>query len=96
LKEICSNTCAVQENFVPLLAEIIFKNNKIMISAANALRPGKPLTDEEMKNRVCTCPENPDVNEWGDNSWLPCMSMEMGLDEIRLHCNTCIYCQTKE
>ena len=36
-----------------------------MISAANALRPGKPLTDEEMKNRVCTCPENPDVDEWG-------------------------------
>ena len=31
-----------------------------MISAANALRPGEPLTDEEMKNRVCTCQENPD------------------------------------
>ena len=65
-----------------------------MISAANALRPGKPLTDEEMKNRVCTCPETPDVDEWGDNSWLPCMSM--GPDDIGLHCNTCIYCQTKE
>ena len=95
-EEICSNACIVQEDFVPLLAEInLKKNDKIMISAANALRPGEPLTDEEMKNRVCTCPENPDVDEWGDNSWLPCMSIEMGLYDIGLRCNTCIYCQPK-
>jgi len=52
------------------------------MSAIDALRPGKPLTDEEMKNRVCVCPENPDVDEWGTDSWLPCMSMEMGLEDI--------------
>ena len=66
------------------------------MSARDALRPGKPLTDEEMKNRVCVCPENPDADEWGDNSWLPCMSMEMGLEDIGLHCNTCIYCQPRK
>lgn len=66
------------------------------MSAIDALRPGKPLTDEEMKNRVCVCPENPDVDEWGTDSWLPCMSMEMGLEDIGLHCNTCIYCQPRK
>ena len=38
----------------------------------------------------CTCPENPDVNEFGDNSWLPCMSFEPDCD---LCCKDCIYCQ---
>ena len=56
----------------------------------------KELTDEEMQNTVCTCPENPNVDEYGDNSWLPCMSPINGmLDYPELHCNICIYCQSK-
>lgn len=53
---------------------------------------GYDRTEEEMKGRVCTCPENPEVDEFGDNSWLPCMSM---CEHIEIRCDNCLYCQKK-
>ena len=53
---------------------------------------GYDRTEEEMKGRVCTCPENPEANEWGDDSWLPCMSM---CEHIEITCKNCLYYQKK-
>ena len=62
-----------------------------MTSWKNALRDVE-ITEEEMKNNrhICTCNENPNVNEFGDNSWLPCMSWE---SDCNLECKQCIYCK---
>lgn len=53
---------------------------------------------ETIDNTTRTCPENPDVDEFGDNSWLPCTNMMNGtLDYPELICKKCIYCkQTNE
>lgn len=57
----------------------------------NAVR-SVPISQEiiDARKTRCTCPENPDVNEYGDNSWLPCMSYEPDCD---LACKDCIYCE---
>lgn len=52
------------------------------------------LTDEEMKGRVCSCPETGNPDEYGDGSSLPCM--EHTLEEITLKCSKCIYCIKRE
>lgn len=58
---------------------------------------GYDRTEKEMEGRVCTCPENPEADEWGDNSWLPCMSPANGmLDYPCICCKNCMYCQKKE
>lgn len=57
---------------------------------------GYDRTEEEMEGRVCTCPENPDADEWGDNSWLPCMSPINGFDgHATITCKNCLYCQKR-
>lgn len=53
---------------------------------------GYERTDEDMKNRHCTCSENPNVDWTGENSWLPCMDDANGLIGPEIHCNNCIYC----
>lgn len=60
----------------------------------NAFRQTE-LSEKEMQDRTCTCPENPNADKWGDNSWLPCMSPANGVFGPELHCNNCIYCQIK-
>jgi hypothetical protein len=55
---------------------------------------GYERTEEEMVGRHCTCPENPNVDEWGDNSWLPCMAMDNGMfGNPEIICRNCMYCQ---
>lgn len=51
-----------------------------------------PIPQEiiDARKTRCTCPENPNVNEYGDNSWLPCMSFE---PDCNLVCKDCIYCE---
>lgn len=57
---------------------------------------GYDRTEQEMEGRVCTCPENPEVDVWGDNSWLPCMSPINGMcGHIAVRCCNCLYCQKK-
>lgn len=59
----------------------------------NSCYIGYNRTDEEMENRVCSCPETGSPNEFGDGSSLPCMSDFnglMGYPEIT--CRNCIYC----
>lgn len=58
----------------------------------NAVRDVE-LTEEQMKDRVCSCPENPEVGIYGEDSWLPCMSFAPDLD---LSCKACIFCTPKE
>lgn len=53
----------------------------------NALR-AKELSDEEMANTTCTCPENPDLDEFCSNSYKPCLSWE---PDNTLECKKCIY-----
>lgn len=57
----------------------------------NALRL-TPISQEDMDNKKhrCTCYENPDVDEHGDNSWLPCMSHE---PDCNITCRQCIFCE---
>lgn len=54
---------------------------------------GYERTKEEMKGKHCVCPENPNVDEFGDNSWLPCMSPANGAFGPEIHCSNCIYLQ---
>ncbi len=53
---------------------------------------GYERSEEEMKDRCCACPENPDVDPLGDTSWLPCMSPANGFFGPEIHCANCIYC----
>lgn len=59
------------------------------MSWSDALRSIE-IPEENMSGRCCVCPENPNVDEYGDNSWLPCMGFE---PDNNLSCNRCIYCQ---
>lgn len=45
------------------------------------------LTEEELKDRVCFCPETGNPNEFSDGSSLPCKQMDSDLP-----CSKCIYC----
>lgn len=54
----------------------------------NALRDIE-LTKEEMKGRVCSCPEAGNPDEFGDGSSLPCMDWS---PDVNLPCSKCIYC----
>jgi len=57
---------------------------------------GYDRSEEEMKGRVCTCPETGNPDEVGDGSSLPCMSPINGmLGHIDLHCSNCSYCQPR-
>ena len=57
---------------------------------------GYDRTDEEMKDRHCTCPETGTPDEYGDGSSLPCMSDMNGLGGFPdLCCRNCIYCTKK-
>lgn len=58
---------------------------------------GYDRTEDEMEGRRCTCPENPDVDEFGDNSWLPCMHDMNGLCGYPfVRCRNCAYCEKIE
>lgn len=57
-----------------------------------ALR-NEELTQEEMKGRVCSCPETGNPDEFGDGSSLPCMGMEL---DNELRCCKCIYCVERD
>ena len=62
----------------------------------NSCYIGRNRTNEEMENRVCSCPETGNPNEFGDGSSLPCMSDFnglMGYPEIT--CRNSIYCIEK-
>lgn len=65
---------------------------------SNYLNVFRSIELETTDNTVCTCPENPDVNEFGDNSWLPCMEdMYNGtLNYPELTCKKCVYCNVIE
>ena len=60
----------------------------------NAVRP-VPIPQKFIDERKirCTCPENDNPGEFGENSNLPCMSWEPDCD---LECKNCIYCAVKE
>lgn len=54
---------------------------------------GYDRTEEEMKDRVCTCPETGNPDEFGDGSSLPCMSEMNGMfGYTEIHCSNCAYC----
>lgn len=61
------------------------------MSWRNALRI-KPIPQEiiDARKTRCTCPENDNPGEFGENSNLPCMSFEHDCD---LACKDCIYCE---
>ena len=62
----------------------------------NSCYIGRNRTDEEMENRVCSCPETGNPNEFGDGSSLPCMSDFNGLIGYpEITCRNCIYCIEK-
>lgn len=57
---------------------------------------GYERTDEEMKDRVCVCPETGHPDEFGDGSSLPCMSDMNGLCGYPyIRCKNCSYCVKK-
>ena len=61
----------------------------------NAFRT-ESLSVEEMKGRICTCPETGTPDEYGDGSSLPCMSPDNGMfGQPILTCDKCIYCNIK-
>lgn len=54
-----------------------------------------PLSDNEMANRVCTFPENSNLDwENGDNSLEPCM--RCSFEDITLTCKQCTYCEKRK
>ncbi len=58
---------------------------------------GYERPEEEMKDRVCICPENPNM-DWttGDGSWKPCMSDGNGFMGPEIHCRNCAYCVKRD
>ena len=58
---------------------------------------GYERTEEEMKDRVCICPEASDVDfTTGDGSIKPCMHDANGLIGVEIHCSNCMYCVKRE